>query len=187
MYRCESWAIKKADAFKLQCWRRLLRVPWTARRSNQSILKEIHPEYSLEELTLKLQYIDHLMWRADSLEKTLILGKTEAKRRRVVAEDEVVRQHHQFNGHEFEQTTADSGGQGSLAGCSPWSHKDSDTTLVHLNNNSEASKAEANLSEVHGTKEDTALVPRLQRWRWRTSRWRMWMVAEAVIKAPSGP
>ena len=89
MYRCESWTIKKAehwriDAFKLWCWRRLLRVPWTARRSNQSILKEISPEYSLEGLMLKLklQYFGHLMQRADPLEKTLMLGKTEGKRRR---------------------------------------------------------------------------------------------------------
>ena len=86
MYRCESWTIKKAecqriDAFKLLCWRRLLRVPWTARRSNQSIIKEISPEYSLEGLMMKLQYFGHLMRRADSLEKTLILGKTEGKRR----------------------------------------------------------------------------------------------------------
>ena len=75
MYRCESWTIKKAelwriDAFELWCWRRLLRVPWTVRRSNQSILKEISPEYSLEELMLKLQYFGHLMQRTDSLEKT---------------------------------------------------------------------------------------------------------------------
>ena len=85
-YRCESWTIKKAehwriDAFELWCWRRLLRVPWTARRSNQSILKEINPEYSLEGLMLKLQWFGHLMGRAAFLEKTLILGKTEGKRR----------------------------------------------------------------------------------------------------------
>ena len=86
MYGCESWAIKKAecqrtDAFELWCWRRLLRVPWTARRSNQSILKEISPEYSLERLMLKLklQYFSHLMWRTDSLEKTLMLGKIEGE------------------------------------------------------------------------------------------------------------
>ena len=86
MYGCESWTIKKAecrriDAFELQCWRRLLRIPWTARRSNQSILKEINPEYSLEGqmLKLNLQYFGHLMQRADSLEKTLILGKNEGK------------------------------------------------------------------------------------------------------------
>ena len=89
MYRCESWTIKKAerqriDAFELWCWRRLLRVAWTARRSNQSILKEISPEYSLEGLMLKLklQYFGHLMQRTDSLEKTLMLGKTEGRRRR---------------------------------------------------------------------------------------------------------
>ena len=87
MYGCESWSIKNAehrrsDAFELWCWRRLLRVPWTARRSNQSIPKEINPEYSLEGLMLKLklQYFGHLMQRTDSLEKTLVLGKTEAGR-----------------------------------------------------------------------------------------------------------
>ena len=88
MYGCESWTIKKAehqriDAFELWCWRRLLRVPWTARRSDQSILKEISPEYSLEGLMLKLklQYFGHLMGRTDSLEKTLMLGKIEGRRR----------------------------------------------------------------------------------------------------------
>ena len=89
MYRWESWTIRKVehqriDAFKLWCWRRLLRVPWTARRSNQSILKEIDPKYSLEGLMLKLklQYFGHLMQRADSLAKTLMLGKSEGRRRR---------------------------------------------------------------------------------------------------------
>ena len=89
MYGCENWTIKKAgdwriDAFELWCWRRLLRVPWTARRSNQSILKEISPEYSLEApmLKLKLQYFGHLMGRTDSLEKTLMLQKIEHRRRR---------------------------------------------------------------------------------------------------------
>ena len=89
MYGCESWTIKKdecqrLDAFELWCWRRLLRVPWTARRSNQSILKEISPECSLQGLILKLklQYFGHLMWRADSFEKTLMLGKIEDRRRR---------------------------------------------------------------------------------------------------------
>ena len=88
-YGCESWTIKKAerqrnDVFELWCWRRLLKVPWTARRSNQSILKEISPEYSLEGLMLKLklQYFGHLMWSTDSLEKTLIIGKIEGRRRR---------------------------------------------------------------------------------------------------------
>ena len=89
MYGCESWTIKKAehqriDAFEMWCWRRLLRVPWTARRSNQPILKEVNPEYSLEGLILKLnlQYFGHLMQRTDSLEKTLLLAKTEGRRRR---------------------------------------------------------------------------------------------------------
>ena len=89
MYGCESWTIKKAehqitDAFELWCWRRLLRVPWTARRFNQSTLKEIKPKYSLEGLMLKLklQYFDHLMQRASSLEKTLMVGKIEGRRRR---------------------------------------------------------------------------------------------------------
>ena len=89
MYGCETWTIKKADswgtdAFELWCWRRLMRVPWTARRSNQSTLKEISPEYSLEGLMLKLklQYFGHLMWRTDSVEKILMLGKIEGRRRR---------------------------------------------------------------------------------------------------------
>ena len=87
MYRYKSWTIKKAehqriDAFELWCWRRLFRVLWTARRSNQSILKEINPEYSLEGLMLKLQYFGYLMQRPNSLEKTLMLGKTEGRRRR---------------------------------------------------------------------------------------------------------
>ena len=94
MYGCESWTIKKVecqriDAFELGCWRRLLRVPWTARRSNQFILKEINPEYSSEGLMLKqtLQYFGHLMRRTDSLEKTLMLGKIEGKRRRACITD----------------------------------------------------------------------------------------------------
>ena len=87
MYGCQSWTIKKAerrriDAFELWCWRGLLRVPWTVRKSNQSILKEINPEYSLEGLMLKLQYFGHVMQRADSLEKTLMLGKVEGRMRR---------------------------------------------------------------------------------------------------------
>ena len=121
MYGCESWTIKKAehqriDAFELWCWRRPLRVPWTSRRSNQSILKEISPKYSLEGLMLKLQYFGHLMRRTDSLEKTLMLGKIEGRRR---TEDEMIGWHHQSKVHEFEQTLEDSEGQGSLACCSP--------------------------------------------------------------------
>ena len=106
MYGCESWTIKKVehqriDAFELWCWRRLLRVPWTERRFNQSILNEISPEYSLEGLTLKLklQYFGHLMQRTDSLEKALMLGKIEAGRKR---EDEMVGWPHRLNEHGFE-------------------------------------------------------------------------------------
>ena len=109
MYECESWTIKKAehrriDAFEMWCWERLLRVPWTARRSNQSILKEISPECSLEGLMLKpkLQYFGHLMRKADSFEKTLMLGKIECRRRRGTTEDEMVGWHHPLNGREFE-------------------------------------------------------------------------------------
>ena len=99
MYGCENWTIKKAehrriDAFELWCWRRLLRVPWTARRSNQPILKEINSDYSLEELMLKLQYFGHLMWRTYSLEKTQILGKTEGRIRGWQTEDEMVGWHY---------------------------------------------------------------------------------------------
>ena len=105
------------DAFELWCWRRLLRVPWTARRSNQSILKEISPEYSLEDLMLKLklQYFGHLMQRTDSLEKLLMLGRRQEEKG--TTEDEMVGWHHPLDGHEFEQTLEDSEGQGSLACC----------------------------------------------------------------------
>ena len=109
MYGCESWTIHKAehlriDAFELWFWRRLLRVPWTVRRSNQSILREIGPEYSLEGLMLKLklQYFGHLMRRTDSFEKTLMLGKIEGRRRKGMTEDEMVGWYHRLNGHEFE-------------------------------------------------------------------------------------
>ena len=108
MYGCESWTIKKAehrriDAFELWCWRRLLRVPWAARRSSQSILKEISPGCSLEGLMLRLtlQYFGHLMRRVDSLEKTLMLGKIEEKEKKGTTEDEMVGWHHRFNGHGF--------------------------------------------------------------------------------------
>ena len=108
IYGCESWTIKKAegrriDAFELWCWRRLLRVPWTVRRSNQSILMDTNPGCSLEGLMLKLklQYFGHLMRRADSLEKTLMLGKIEGRRRRERQEDEMLGWHHRLNGHGF--------------------------------------------------------------------------------------
>ena len=138
MFGCESWTINKAehwriDAFEVWCWRRLLRAPWTARRSNQSILKEINPEYSLEGLilTLKFKYFGYLMWRADSLEKNLMLGKTESRR---MTEDEMVGWHHGLNGDESEQALGDSEGQGRLARCSPWGHKELERT-ERLNNN----------------------------------------------------
>ena len=134
MYGCESWTIKKAehqriDAFELWYWRRLLRVPWTVRRSNQSILKETNREYSLERLRLKLklQYFGHLMWRVDSLENTLMLEKTEGRRRRGW-QDEVVGWRHWLNGHEFEETWGDREGQESLACHSTGGHKESDMT-----------------------------------------------------------
>ena len=107
-----------------------MRVPWTARRSNQSILKEINPEYSLEGLLLKRQYFGHLMQWAYSLEKTLLLGKTEGRRRRGRQRMRwlMVGWHHRLSGREFVQTLGASEGQGSLVCCSPWGRKESDTT-----------------------------------------------------------
>ena len=129
LYGCESWTVKKAerlrlDAFELWCWRRLLQVSWTARRSKQAILKEVSPEYSLEALMLKLklQYFGHLIWRTDSMEKTLMLGQIESRRRRG-RQDEMVGWNHQLNGHEFEQTQGDSERHRTLA-CG---HKESGT------------------------------------------------------------
>ena len=115
---------QRIDVFELWCWRRLLSVPWRARRSNQSILKGINPEYSLEGqmLKLKLQYFGHLMQRADSLGKTLMLEK------KGMTEDEMVGWHHHLSGYEFEKPLGNSKGQGSLACCSPWGHKELDTT-----------------------------------------------------------
>ena len=114
-----------------------MRVPWIARRSNQSILKEINSEYALEGLMLKLkfQYFGHLIRRADSLEKTLMLEKTEGKKRRR-RQDKMVGWHHRFNGHEFEQTPGDSKGRGSLACRRPWECRGG-TQLKRLNNNNE--------------------------------------------------
>ena len=133
IYGCETWTIKKAerqriDAFELWCWRRLLRVPWTARRWKQSILKEISPEYSLKGLMLKLklQYFGHLRWRADSLEKTLMLGKIESRRRRGWQRMRWLDQ--RLDGHEFVQALGVGDGQGSLACSSPWVCKESDKT-----------------------------------------------------------
>jgi len=143
VYECESWTIKKAEcwrinAFELWCWRRLFRVPWTARRSSQSILKEVSLEYSLEGLMLKLklQSCGHLMWRTDSLEKTLMLGKIEGEEKgekkgqeeKGTTEDEMVGWHHRLDGHEFEQAPGVGDGQRSLVCCSPWGPKELDTT-----------------------------------------------------------
>ena len=133
IYGCESWTIKKAerqriDAFELWCWRRLLRVPWTERRPNQSILKEISPGCSLEGLMLKLklQYFGHLMQRTNSLEKTLMLGKIEGGRRgqqRTRWVDGITN-----SMDESEQTPGDGDEQGGLEYCSPCGHKESDVT-----------------------------------------------------------
>ena len=131
----ERWTIKKAegwitDAFELWCWRRLLRVPWTARRSNQSILEEIGPEYSWEGLMLKLklQYFGHLMQRTDSFDKTLMLGKIEGGGRRGTTEDEMVGWHHWLNGHDFEQALRVDDRQGGLVCYIPWGCKELDMT-----------------------------------------------------------
>ena len=140
MYGCESWTIKKAecrriDAFEVWCWRRLLRVPRTARRSNQSILKEIGPEYSLEGLMLKLklQYCGYLMVRTDSFEKTLIWK--DWRQEKGTTEDEMAGWHHWLDGHDFVQALGDAEGQGSLVCCSPWVTKESDMTERMNNNN----------------------------------------------------
>ena len=134
MYGCESWTIKKAegrriDAFELWCWRRLLRVPWTARRANQSILKEISPEYSLEGLMLKLKL---QLWPCDAknwlLGKDSDAGKDWRQEEKGTTEDEMVGWHHRLYGHEFEQVPGVGDGQGSLACCSPWGRKESDMT-----------------------------------------------------------
>ena len=135
MYGCESWTVKKTerqriDAFELWCWRRLLRVPWMARRSNQSILKEISPGCSLEGLMLrlKLQYFGHLMRRADSLEKSLMLGGDWGQEEKGMTEDEMVGWHHRLDGHEFGWTLGVGDGQGGLACCDSWGCKELDMT-----------------------------------------------------------
>ena len=130
MYGCESWIIRKAEcqrinAFELWCWRRLLRVTWTARRSNQSILKEISPEYSMERLILKLerQSFGHLMRRKDPDAR-----KDGRREEKGTTEDEMVGWHHRLDGREFEQAPGVGDGQGSLACCSPWSCRKLDRT-----------------------------------------------------------
>ena len=134
MYGCKSWTLKKAerwriDAFELWCCRRLLKVPWTAKRSNQSTLKQISPGCSLEGLMLKLklQYFGHLMWRVDSLEKTLMLGGIGGRRRRGW-QRMMVEWHHRLGGHGFGWTPGVGDGQGGLACCSSRGRKESDTT-----------------------------------------------------------
>ena len=136
MWQVDHKEYQRIDALELWYWRRLLRVPWTARRSNQSIQKEINTKYSLEGLMLKLkfQYFGHLMRRADSLENTLMLGKIEGRRRRVW-QRKMVGWHHQLNGHESEQTPGDNEGQGSLACCSPRGCRESDMIEQLHNNN----------------------------------------------------
>ena len=142
MYGCESWIVKKAErrriyAFELWCWRRLLRVPWTARRSNQSILKEINLGISLEGmmLKLKLQYFGHLMRRVDSLEKTLMLGRIGGRRRRGRQRMRWLNDITDSVDIEFEQALGVGDGQGGLASCSSWGCKELDTTeqLTELN------------------------------------------------------
>ena len=132
MYGCESWTVKKAehwriDAFELWCWRRLLRVPWTSRRSNQSILKEISPECSLEGLILKLNL--QILWPPDAkswlTRKDPDSGKDWRQEEKGMTEDEW---HHQLDEHEFEWTPGVGDGQGGLACCSPWGRKELDTT-----------------------------------------------------------
>ena len=135
MYGCESWTVKKAecwriDAFELWCWRRLLKVPWTARRSNESILKEISPGISLEGmmLKLKLQSFGHLMRRVDSLEKTLMLGGIGGRRRRGRQRMRWLDGITDLMECEFQWTLGDGDGQGGLACCNSWGHKELDRT-----------------------------------------------------------
>ena len=167
MYRSESWTIKKAecrrtDVFELWCWRRLLRVPWTA-RLNQSILKEINPEYSLEGLMLKLklQYFGHLIkepthWKRPRCWERLRAGGEGDD------EDEMVGWHHWFDGREFEQTPGVGDGEGSLVCCSPWGHKELDTT-------EQLNRLMSILNWLRNVKISgfSPLVPQLHRWSYR--------------------
>ena len=139
MYGCESWTVKKAerqriDAFELWCWKRLLRVPWTARRSNQSILKEISPGYSLEGmmLKLKLQYFDHLMRRV-VIGKDSDAGRDWGQEEKGTTEDEMAGWHHWLDGHEFGWTPGVGDGQGGLACCNSWGHRVGHDWVTELN------------------------------------------------------
>ena len=132
MYGCESWTIKKAgcrriDAFEVWCWRRLLKVPWTARRSNQEVWKEISHKYSLEGMMLKLQYFGHLTvnWL---IGEDPDAGQDWRQKEKGMTEVKMVGWHHELNGHDFEQALGVGDGQGSLACCSTWGCKESDTT-----------------------------------------------------------
>ena len=138
MYGCESWTIKKAksqriDAFEPWCWRRLLRVPWTARRSNQSILKEISPGCSLEGLMLKLklQYFGHLITKSWLVGKDPDAGKDWGQEEKGMTEDEMAGWHHQLDGHGFGWTPGVCDGQGGLVCCGSWGHNELDTTELN--------------------------------------------------------
>ena len=161
VYGCESWTIKKAerqriDAFELWCWRRLLRVPWTARRSNQSILKEISPEYPLEGLMmkLKLQNVGHLMERATHWKRPWCWEKLKAEEKGTT-EDEMVGWHHWFPRHEFEQAMGDGEGQESLACCSPWGSESDMAEQMNNNNGIKATKVDSRGNGKWGNREHT--------------------------------
>ena len=177
VYRCEGWTIKKAehqriDTCEMYYWRRLLRVPWTARRSNQSILKEINPEYSLGGLVLKLKLrcFGHLMWGANSLVKTLMLGKIEGKSRRGRQRMRWQRMiWARLNRHEFEQILGDSERQGSLFYSSPCGHKESDMTeLLNWTELTEGQRRPVVRMEFHlgGTPSPGLPLQKLKFWTW---------------------
>ena len=166
MYGCESWTVKKAecrriDAYELWCWRRLLRVPWTARRSNQSILKEISPGYSLGGmmLKLKLQYFGHLM-RSWLIGKDSDAGRDWGQEDKGTTEDEMAGWHHWLDGRESQWTPGVGDGQGGLACCDSWGHKESDTTerliwydICDIENN-----ARKNSFKIRGNMSGTTLL-----------------------------
>ena len=169
MYGYESWTIKKAehwriDAFELWCWRRLLRVPWTARRSNQSILKKISPEYSFEQLMLKLklQYFGHLV-RNWLIGKDPDAGKDWRQGEKGTTEGEMVGWHHRLNRHEFEQALGVGDGQGCL--CSPWGHKELDTTerLHWLRSETQSTSFQQQFGPGHCELKDSDPDPE---WQW---------------------